>query len=1411
MAGILQDFSQSLRRSPSPPPSTYQPRNYEIMPPRFIEPRPRPRRAPPTRAPRRSRSTTKKTKEWKNAWTQRTLTPQKLSPAPRTDRVPSARSPPPELPPAPALPPRAPPPAPLSLATAHKLLDEMRARAVAEHASARKPRLAPLDASWSPPLSMTQPDVVVSAARAVLRERCVATGVGEWLVRLLLRVEADPLQRWAAKLRRLDAYLSPPIPYDASLDCPAAPAAVDEPFSAATVDALAGRSPTGDAPTPAAAARCRPSPLDRARFLNATAQPTPAPATARRRLAFDASTKAPSTASTRSSITPTPGRVDVRMPSTAFVAPLRDEAERLLPATPAATARARAEEFERLFPSPESVSADELHRLFRTPETRAPERTPIASPPSPAEIAAFETVAVAATVACGSSTECDMDGDGFVWIPVLPPDPRPAYLTRPAPRHAPLDRLLESIGCVDFEEDGSVVFVGQDPPAIYTPPLPPAIVVEASPIATEVTGLALLRRAACSLPFNVLLRWRAHLRRAPATDGARTPALRNAAARVFDAVVLGRAHAAWRTLARREARLDTRIRRYAKARCLARFAFFVRRQWGVRWLDARARRNALVHGVARFVLKRRKALEKRAMHTSAQKNTAKRALRRFGAWRDRRQKLRACDALARKHGKARGLAGLAKFARMRLFKRRHRAAVVLQCAWRCFEARRGARTLCGVVNTQRRARGNAARRSFRKARAARRTQAHFRGFLARKLYNERRRRCVRTAANFRRNVARGRFVALRRAAIWLTARARQLPRRRWFVAARAASTVVGRRARGRPRRVWYAGARAASIALEALMRGELARASYTRLCAAIWIETYCRGFAARARFVAVRNAAVRAQTRARGRQAKRSYRAALRASIVLETWVRHQLWRLLFRRLRSSALLAQRHTRGMAARREAARRRRRRDAATAIQSRVRGISRRVWFLGARAAATVLEALARGFFGRRRVTRLRAAIAIEAAFRRYARYRWYRATQRASVCVQRRARGVQARRRYAEALDAACTLETTARRHLATTSYKKVRVAVVVAQKRARATAATREASRRRHQRDAATLVQTHWRARAGLRWFDLVRCAVARTQAAYRGVTARKWYRRYLACRSIQGPWRGAATRRVLRREVCAAAMLGRHERARQFRGEVRRAAMRWRYRNLRLTRLQALARGFTRRQLIRKAEAEALERSRKAAAEALRRSREAAAEALQRWARCRAARWQFSCLRSAEAATRRAGLLFGAKLALKRIRRDANEANARREAEAHATIGNVRLHARRALLVWRDVTVARRWRTATAAHGRTLTDTRSRRRGLRKWRRRTRRVIHERIDRGAAKFLTRLHGAVCTRKASQRARSHYLASLASHVFQSWWLRTFGLANAVRRVLPSEAVRAVMELEEFDSSRYDLSVAFSPL
>ena len=166
------------------------------------------------------------------------------------------------------------------------------------------------------------------------------------------------------------------------------------------------------------------------------------------------------------------------------------------------------------------------------------------------------------------------------------------------------------------------------------------------------------------------------------------------------------------------------------------------------------------------------------MDAHARTNAKQRALRRFEAWRDWMQKLRACDALARRRGKARGLAHAAKFARMRVFKRRHRAAVVLQCARRCFYARRAARNLRGVVGAQRRARGNAARRFFRRARAARRTQAHFRGFLARRLYAQRRRRCLLAGANFRRNVARARFVKLRSATIRLEALARRRSRRR---------------------------------------------------------------------------------------------------------------------------------------------------------------------------------------------------------------------------------------------------------------------------------------------------------------------------------------------------------------------------------------------------------------------------------------------------------------------------------------------------------------------------------------------------------------------------------------------------------------------------------------------------------
>ena len=109
---------------------------------------------------------------------------------------------------------------------------------------------------------------------------------------------------------------------------------------------------------------------------------------------------------------------------------------------------------------------------------------------------------------------------------------------------------------------------------------------------------------------------------------------------------------------------------------------------------------------------------------------------------------------------------------MRVFKPRHRAVVVLQCAWRCFGSRGGA-------EEPRRARALGARLRARRALLIRRAracppeQAHARGFLARQLYARARRRCsYRRVANFRRNVARARFVKLRGATIRLEAVAR---------------------------------------------------------------------------------------------------------------------------------------------------------------------------------------------------------------------------------------------------------------------------------------------------------------------------------------------------------------------------------------------------------------------------------------------------------------------------------------------------------------------------------------------------------------------------------------------------------------------------------------------------------------
>ena len=100
--------------------------------------------------------------------------------------------------------------APMSLDVARALLDEVWSRATAARARTRG-RATRVNDTWSA-YEHALPEAAVRDAVKVLDRRGVTERQRRWLLQLLLRVEADPLLDWRAKLRRLDRYLITPIP-----------------------------------------------------------------------------------------------------------------------------------------------------------------------------------------------------------------------------------------------------------------------------------------------------------------------------------------------------------------------------------------------------------------------------------------------------------------------------------------------------------------------------------------------------------------------------------------------------------------------------------------------------------------------------------------------------------------------------------------------------------------------------------------------------------------------------------------------------------------------------------------------------------------------------------------------------------------------------------------------------------------------------------------------------------------------------------------------------------------------------------------------------------------------------------------------------------------------------------------------
>ncbi|KAH8075379.1 hypothetical protein JL721_1384 [Aureococcus anophagefferens] len=230
---------------------------------------------------------------------------------------------------------------PMPLDLARTLLDEMWSRATASRGcgtlgTTPKLRATRVNDTWSP-YEHALPEKAVQEAMAVLDVRGVTPEHQRWLLQLLLRVEADPLLDWRAKLQRLDRYLVAPIAFAGSPDAyrdwaPHGPWDAADAYSPATKTAVrgggaargGGEDARDVAPRRAAAATPRAATAAAATL-----------ASVRRELSFDVTTEKPPP---RRAVSvrfdpPPPPAVELR-PAAAAEPVARVSAEEPLPAAP---------------------------------------------------------------------------------------------------------------------------------------------------------------------------------------------------------------------------------------------------------------------------------------------------------------------------------------------------------------------------------------------------------------------------------------------------------------------------------------------------------------------------------------------------------------------------------------------------------------------------------------------------------------------------------------------------------------------------------------------------------------------------------------------------------------------------------------------------------------------------------------------------------------------------------------------------------------------------------------------------------------------------------------------------------------------------------------------------------------------
>ncbi|XP_068734820.1 abnormal spindle-like microcephaly-associated protein homolog [Montipora capricornis] len=349
-------------------------------------------------------------------------------------------------------------------------------------------------------------------------------------------------------------------------------------------------------------------------------------------------------------------------------------------------------------------------------------------------------------------------------------------------------------------------------------------------------------------------------------------------------------------------------------------------------------------------------------------------------------------------------------------------------------------------------------------------QACVRGWFVRKLVT-RHLAARKIQATYKMYKARKQFLALKRTVVRLQAQTRMIQQRRRFNKLKNAALVIQRRFKARV-------LRKRDQLVYHFIRG-----------AVITIQMVVRGYLVRARMRRMNNSAVKIQACARGFLARKKYKAMKRAALTLQlrcrAWLLGRVVARKYRTLRSGAVIIQSSYRQFRMHRELKRHR----AATKLQCTFRRYSCRSKFLAEKSSA----------------------VTIQTAFRRYLRRRSYLKLYSAAIAIQQQFRAQRKmkkdRQRYIAQRKACIAIQTGVRGWLCRRRYNSIRAAAITMQRRRRALITTRALRQDYLQLEKATvIVQSRWRMLSIRSRYEKTRNAVLKIQAVFRMRKAIKFY-----------------------------------------------------------------------------------------------------------------------------------------------------------------------------------------------------------------------------------------------------------------------------------------------------------------